>query len=325
MRTRIAIVPFLLALTSGAHAQDVEGSKDHPIITRYPGSTIEWYVVDNHRPFRFPVGPVTGYRQIDDWADTEGLVTRIYYELNNSGRTFSEVFRNYRDALAAADFDILAEGVHEGSGGNDVGGRSWQGVFFAENPFGQPGPVNAMVSGSASSGGRGTVIATRDRATGTAYVAVSVYQFRDTTISTLIDIVEAAAAETGLVTVNAQAIGAGITENGRVVLDGVFFEYDEATLTPSSRDALEQIAIYLRANQDKRFYVVGHTDAQGTFAYNENLSRARARAVVQALIDDFGIGSDRLEPYGVGPLVPVFSNASDAGRERNRRVELVER
>ncbi|MCB0297331.1 MAG: OmpA family protein, partial [Calditrichaeota bacterium] len=116
-----------------------------------------------------------------------------------------------------------------------------------------------------------------------------------------------------------------IAESGRVVLDGILFDYDKATLQAASKAALEQIAAYLKANAQQNFYVVGHTDAKGTFAYNQNLSAARARAVVEALVKDYGIAPARLEPHGVGPLVPVFSNASDAGRERNRRVELVER
>ena len=89
--------------------------------------------------------------------------------------------------------------------------------------------------------------------------------------------------------------------------------------------ALDAIATYLKAQPDKKFYVVGHTDSKGTFAYNRKLAADRAHTVAATLKQDYGIDSDRLEPHGVGPLVPVFSNQSDAGREKNRRVELVER
>ena len=73
------------------------------------------------------------------------------------------------------------------------------------------------------------------------------------------------------------------------------------------------------------FYVVGHTDSSCSFDYNQTLSEQRAAAVVAALVEGHRIGRERLEPHGVGPLVPVFTNASDAGRGANRRVELVER
>ena len=133
------------------------------------------------------------------------------------------------------------------------------------------------------------------------------------------------AAETGLVVVDAEAMGADIEEYGRVVLNGIVFDFDKATLKPESKAALDAIADYLATHPDKAFYVVGHTDSKGTYAYNSKLSDDRARAVADALKQDYDIAPDRLEPHGVGPLSPVFSNASDAGREQNRRVELVER
>ncbi len=169
------------------------------------------------------------------------------------------------------------------------------------------------------------MIARKERAAGTAYVVVNIEQHSANYIGTLVDIVEVEDAETGLIVVDAEAIGAGITEYGRVVLDGIVFDFDKATIKPESKPALDAIVEYLRANPGKKFYVVGHTDAKGTFAYNHKLSSDRAHAVADALKKDYAIASDRLEPHGVGPLSPVFTNSSDAGREKNRRVELVER
>jgi outer membrane protein OmpA-like peptidoglycan-associated protein len=71
--------------------------------------------------------------------------------------------------------------------------------------------------------------------------------------------------------------------------------------------------------------VVGHTDSKGTFSYNRKLSADRAEAVISALVSRFSVDRKRVEPHGVGPLSPVFANSTDAGREQNRRVELVER
>ena len=98
-----------------------------------------------------------------------------------------------------------------------------------------------------------------------------------------------------------------------------------ATLMAASKPALDEIAKLLETLDGKRFYVVGHTDSTGTHAYNMKLSSDRALAVRAALVQDYGIASDRLEAAGVGPLVPVFTNASEGGRASNRRVELVER
>lgn len=72
-------------------------------------------------------------------------------------------------------------------------------------------------------------------------------------------------------------------------------------------------------------FVDGHTDDQGSDDYNLDLSQRRARAVVNALINDHGIDAGRLEARGLGETVPVDSNESDSGRAMNRRVELVAR
>ena len=154
---------------------------------------------------------------------------------------------------------------------------------------------------------------------------ITVEQHSTSYIGALIDIIEVEAAETGLVVVDAEAIGSDMLEYGRVVLDGIVFDFDSASLLPQSDQALANIATYLNTNPDKQFYVVGHTDSVGAFSYNYGLSGDRARAVAEALKEKHGIASERLEPYGVGPLVPVFSNSGEAGREKNRRVELVER
>ena len=74
-----------------------------------------------------------------------------------------------------------------------------------------------------------------------------------------------------------------------------------------------------------KIYVVGHTDSVGEFDYNMGLSQRRAAAIVEVLVSQHGINQARLEPHGVGPLVPSSSNRSEDGRSMNRRVELVER
>lgn len=310
-----------------AFAADVDGATDHPMISRYPGQEIRWYDVQNFMPYKVPVGPVTGYRHIDDWIETQGQVTRIFYVYEGRDRTHTEIWQNYVDALNEAGFTILGAGAPTDRAGKAaIGGRTWQGVVYAANPWEAMGEeVNTLTAGTATSGGSAAVVASRERAAGTVYVVINVEQHSVDYIGTLVDIIEVEEAETGLIVVDAEAIGEGVREYGRVTLDGILFDFDTADLRPDSEPALDAIADYLRANADKNFYVVGHTDARGGFAYNQKLSSDRARAVADALKRDYGIAGERLEPHGVGPLVPVFSNSSAAGRDKNRRVELVER
>jgi outer membrane protein OmpA-like peptidoglycan-associated protein len=319
------MVACLCTVASVVRAQDVEGVIEHPMIERYPGQVIAWQHIENYQPYKVATGPVTGYRAIADWIETEGRVTRTFYEYEGEDRTFSEIYKNYLDALRQEGFDIIGEGMSLDRKGVAIGSGQWMEVTFRANPVAKPGAVNTLFAGTSSSGGAGAIVASKERAAGLVYVVVYVEQHAKNYVGTLIDIVEVEAAEIGLVVVDAEAIGSDIEEYGRVVLDGIVFDFDKATLKTESRPALEAIVSYLRTNPDKQFYVVGHTDSKGTFGYNQKLSADRARAVVDSLINDYDIASERLQSHGVGPLVPVFSNGSDAGREKNRRVELVER
>lgn len=323
MKNLIALILFAIPLL--ASAEDIDGIVEHPMISRYPGQDIRWQQIENYMPYRVPVGPVTGYRTIGDWIDTEGRVTRTFYRYEGQDRGYAEIYRNYLDSLRAEDFEILAEGFSADRRGADVGSRQWVEVLFVENPSAKPGEVGTMFSGTSSSGGAGAIVAKKDRAAGTVYVVINVEQHSANYVGSLIDIVEVEEAETGLVAVDAEAIGADIEEYGRVVLDGIFFDHDKATLKPESDTALEAIAEFLSANPDLSFYVVGHTDSVGSFSHNRKLSEDRARAVVDALRLQHDIDAARIEPYGIGPLVPAFANSSDEGRARNRRVELVQK
>ena len=70
-------------------------------------------------------------------------------------------------------------------------------------------------------------------------------------------------------------------------------------------------------------FIVGHTDSQGAYDHNMDLSRRRAEAVAAELVKSYGIGKQRLRTAGLGFLAPVGSNATEDGRALNRRVELV--
>lgn len=328
MRWASSVLVAILGVSTlvvAAQAEDIEGIQEHGLVSRYPGQEIRWQQIENYMPFRVPVGPVSGYRQIGEWIDTQGRVTRTFYRYEGAERSYSEFYLNYLEALKAQNFEILGEGISVDRRGAEVGSRSWSEVYFIANPASKPGEVGTFFSGTSSSGGAGAIVARKERAAGTVYVVIGVEQHSAQYVGALVDIIEVEAAETGLVVVDPEAMGADLQEYGRVVLDGIVFDFDKATLKPESDEALTAIAKFLTDNPDMMFFVVGHTDSVGSYAYNTKLSSDRAAAVVAALGSRFGIASERLEPHGVGPLSPVFSNSGDAGKEKNRRVELVER
>jgi outer membrane protein OmpA-like peptidoglycan-associated protein len=113
------------------------------------------------------------------------------------------------------------------------------------------------------------------------------------------------------------------TDRGMVVtLSDVLFDTGAATLKPGADLALERVGDFMQQNPDTRLIVEGHTDSVGSDASNESLSQRRADAVKAALVSR-GIQSDRIETLGRGEGYPVASNDTQAGRQQNRRVEIV--
>ncbi len=113
--------------------------------------------------------------------------------------------------------------------------------------------------------------------------------------------------------------GCGASQS--VVLKGVNFEHDRAVLLPQAREILDQVVQILADAPGFDIEVQGHTDSVGSDAYNLNLSRARAVAVRNYLVDH-GIDAGRLHAKGYGESEPIASNDTAEGRARNRRVEL---
>lgn len=139
----------------------------------------------------------------------------------------------------------------------------------------------------------------------------------------LVDIIDVAAMEHRMI--DAAGMAKSIAETGRVAVDNIYFDFNEATLKPESADALAEMARLLSEYPEVSVYVVGHTDNVGGMDFNLDLSRRRAGAVVAALVGQYGVDAARVIPAGVGPLAPVASNATSGGQAQNRRVELVQR
>ncbi len=128
---------------------------------------------------------------------------------------------------------------------------------------------------------------------------------------------------TQAVVADAASLAGSIHDTGKAAVYGIYFDTGKSEVKPSSEPALKEIAKLLQSDPKLKLYVVGHTDNAGAFDYNIKLSKDRAAAVVKALTAQHGIAADRLLPFGAGPTAPAASNDSDAGRAKNRRVELV--
>lgn len=303
---------------------DVEGSKDHPLISRYPGSHIVYYDEQDYYMYSIATGPVTGYKTISDWLDVEGKFTRIYYELEDN-TTVTQIFTNYQNAMQKAGFEILAKGLFKDRNvGKDVGGGSWLGTFYTKNNY--PTSSNILMgAGSATSGGTCFIAGKLSKPSGTAYIVVAGKEYSDQKKIYMIDIIEETKMEDDLIKINADEMLKGIKAEGKIALYGIFFDFDKADLKPESEPTLKEIANLLKKDPGLNIYVVGHTDNKGELNYNIELSKKRATAVVKELTTKYGISSTRLTPDGVGPLSPISTNETEDGRKLNRRVELVKK
>jgi len=107
----------------------------------------------------------------------------------------------------------------------------------------------------------------------------------------------------------------------KIVLRGVNFDFDKATIRKDAAPVLDEAVATLKEASGLNVSVEGHTDSMGSDEYNEKLSQRRAGAVRDYLADH-GVSASRMTVQGFGESKPVASNDTDEGRAQNRRVEL---
>jgi outer membrane protein OmpA-like peptidoglycan-associated protein/tetratricopeptide (TPR) repeat protein len=112
-----------------------------------------------------------------------------------------------------------------------------------------------------------------------------------------------------------------IEVGSKVVLRNIFFDYDRFTLRKESESELERLAELLKNNPQLKVEISGHTDDKGADEYNQKLSENRAKSVVEDL-KKRGISTDRLTYAGLGETMPISTNATNEGRQENRRTEF---
>ncbi len=116
------------------------------------------------------------------------------------------------------------------------------------------------------------------------------------------------------------SIKSALDKEGKVTLDGIYFDFNKATLKAESDKAILSTAALMQTYSDLLLSVHGHTDAKGSDSYNLKLSTDRAASVRDAIIAK-GIESERLLSKGHGESEPIATNDTDEGRAQNRRVE----
>jgi OOP family OmpA-OmpF porin len=222
------------------------------------------------------------------FVNIEGKLWSNYYELKEGATQAStlQIVRNYANALRAIGGTVLIDGTCEGARCEDYEG--W-----------------TFVSGTASRDGKEIWLELVPHNSGADYQMV---------------VVERVAMKQD---VSASGLLAALNAEGHVALY-INFDTDKADIKPDSRPVIDQVVALLQDNHGLSLSVEGHTDATGGAEKNKALSERRAKAVVAALVAE-GIEPARLSAVGYGQEKPIADNASEEGRARNRRVELVKR
>lgn len=329
-KTFLALLVFAaLAHSPSGFAADAPGSRDHPAVGRYEGAEIVGYRVSEYDEVKIVAGPFdpvkSGEQAGEGFQTIEGRETLIYYTLPK-GRTSLEAFRNYEASLKAKGFATLF--TCNAADGSCFAGKSPEAAYLVGsaigNPLTLPRFVDDYVHNWFDQKAR-YLLARGSSPSGAVYASISLGESNRGTVA-VVRVVETKEMDANkIVFLNATQMEQAITANGRVNLYSLHFDFDQDTLRPESMPTLAEISILMNAQPALNLQIVGHTDNQGTAAYNADLSQRRAAQVVETLVGQFGIAAPRLTASGAGLTMPIASNDSEDGRAQNRRVELVAR
>jgi len=278
--------------------KDTKNSADHPMLSRIPGAYIQKYITHGFNQASVLVGD--NYKTME----LEGKITDIAYILP---RTYSEfeINTNYQHALTKLGFTEVYACLGNSCGDDSKLERKialLATIGFDENQFYR--------------------LYKLDRAEGNVYAMVYVIGFPGQ-LSAEIRIIEETTLNNNRVGIDLQGLTDEIAKTGHVALDGLLFKYDSDELLPEAYPIVEVVAQYLQTHPKQLFYVVGHSDDQGSQAYNQTLSEKRATAIKTRLIKQFSISAQQVEAKGVGEYSPIANNLDENGQKQNRRVELV--
>lgn len=249
----------------------------------------------------------------------EGQVERRAWRISSEGLTPLQVMAPLRMQLQQNGFDPVFECEASGCGGFDF--RFNVEVLPAPNMYVNIADyryLTAVRGDPAEPQAAAGVLVSVTR--GAAYVQMITVA---SALSTVIEMPEFTAAPRAPAQTPAPSLGQLLLENGHAALPDLEFATGTSALGPGPYAALGALADFMETEPKYRVLLVGHTDTVGGLDNNIALSRARARAVRQRLIEAYGVDGARLDAEGMGYLAPTASNLTATGRQQNRRVEAV--
>jgi OmpA-OmpF porin, OOP family len=323
----VLVAAFILQGAGLAQAEGcpaISNLKDFPNLPVYKGTCLIGGRNGEFAKFTLATGPIVKGATAATFESLEGTLDRRLY-LAPKGTSATDLFQNYAQGLEAAGYSILFQ-----CAGNECGSKNAllgkKVIYPTERRLKNIRGLSDMAFGPFADE-HYLAARSKDGANSVAlYVAFNpqspLPDLNGRAVAHL-DILTTASLDSKMI--DAESMAKGISAEGHVAVDNVYFEFGTAKLTPEAEPALAEMTKLLTNNPTLKVYIVGHTDSVGNQETNLPLSRARAEAVIAALMKNKTIAADRAVAAGVGALSPVASNKTEAGRKSNRRVELVER
>ncbi len=302
------ITPALLATTlmlaAAAPQAHAERGADHPEVSRYPGAVIEGYDFKEYEEAQLILSrPINrgGEYTAEKVLPVEGRVTYIHYEMPKTASAL-QVFRNYQSALKRSGFNELFVCERPCT---DANLGSFKTLMKARDLYLNGSRENQYLAAKR----------------GNTYVSLWVNDLGEP--NAWLFVVEKGSLDDNQMAISGESpIAKSLSDQGRVDLYGFQFDTGKAVLRDSSQTTLKELGKVLQENPTLQIEVVGHTDDVGGADANQRLSEARARAVTEAL-SRAGIDASRMLARGMGQTQPLAANTDDAGRAKNRRVEII--
>lgn len=330
-----------LAANTEVPTADLADLSDPPGLKRYTGSVLIYRDDAAYDEIEFPAGKALraeGVALKNSKALPSSGKRALAMYITPAGRSSLEVIRSYQQDLRAEGFEPVFECVDVGCGEGygaimPTQERGFTNLYVARDFIGKVNPDSpaGCAGGNFISNFR---YALMQRPADKQVVAVTAYNSGDVSIycnkkefqarsSVFVVRVQPAACEQNMVAISAKEMSDAMTTTGRIALYGILFDTGKADIKPESKAALTEIANLMKSQPHLKLHVVGHTDSQGSIESNFDLSKRRAFAIKAALSSQYGLAETRTAAHGVAQLAPIASNSDDAGRTKNRRVELV--
>ena len=251
----------------------------------------------------------------------DGDMTRTAWKITQTQLTTLQLVRPLRTQLVADGYDIIFECADVQCGGFDF--RFAQDVLPEPDMHVNLGDYRYLAALRGDGDNIEYLTLMVSRSPGAGYVQITRIGGDVTAANEVVASTKAAEPDVALALQPSGPIGEALTSVGHAALDDLEFDSGSASLGAGDFASLAALADWLKINPQARVTLVGHTDATGSLAANEALSRRRASSVRARLVDVLGVPAGQVQADGVGYLSPRASNLTDQGREQNRRVEVV--